>query len=140
MTAYYSNAGTVHSGAGRVTIGNFMKNNAPISNGTFGNISSAFQQKLSVATSHKEDEEAEIVESQIDWFEQTRMDLKKKNRYANSNLHEVFNYEEKLAKHLEQKRDKKKTPTGIAAPSIGGKKIVIASSIKVNEKSVSGAT
>jgi hypothetical protein len=84
--------------------------NAPISNGIFGNISLAFQQRLSVASTNKqEDEEAEMVESQIGWFEQTRMDLKKKNRYANSNLHEVFNYEEKLAKHIEEKkRDKKK--------------------------------
>ncbi len=107
MTAYYSNTGTVRTN-GRVAIGNFMKNNAPISNGTFGNISSAFQQRLSVASTHKqEDEEAEMVESQIDWFEQTRMDLKKKNRYANSNLHEVFNYEEKLAKHIEEKKNKK---------------------------------
>jgi hypothetical protein len=108
MTAYYSNTGTVHSN-GRAAIGNFMKNNAPISNGTFGNISSAFQQRLSVASTLKEDDEAEMVETQIGWFEQTRMDLKKKNRYANSNLHEVFNYEEKLAKHIEEKkRDKKK--------------------------------
>ena len=120
-----------------------MRSNAPISNGTFGNISSAFQQRLSVATSsRREDEEAEIVESQIDWFEQTRMDRKKKNRYGNTNLQEVFNYEEKFAKHLEQKRDKKRSTiavVAVAAPSVG-KKITIASSIKINEKSVSGAT
>jgi len=104
MTAYYSNTGTMRT-TGRAPIGNFMKN-APISNGTFGNISSAFQQRLSVASTNKqEDEEAEMVESQIDWFEQTRMDLKKKNRYANTNLHEVFNYEEKLAKHIEEKKN-----------------------------------
>ena len=137
MTAYYSNAGTVRSGRGTLT-GNFMKSNAPISNGTFGKISSAFQQKLSVGTAstqQKEDVEAELVENQIDWFEQTRMDLKKKNRYANSNLHEVFNYEEKLTKHFEEKREKKKIAA--LAPN---SKITVAPSIKVNEKSVSGVS
>lgn len=54
------------------------------------------------------------------------MDLKKKNRYANSNLHEVFNYEEKLAKHLEEKREKKKTVSIAPIPNTVTKKISIA--------------
>lgn len=68
------------------------------------------------------------------------MDLKKKNRYANTNLHEVFNYEEKLAKHLEEKREKKKTVSIVPMPNTMSKKITVASSIKINEKSVSGVT
>lgn len=107
MTAFYSNAGTIRSGVA----GGFLKNNAPISNGTYGQtVTSAFHKKQSTivpSSQQQEDDEAEIVESQIDWFERSRLDLKKKNRYANSNLHEVFNYEEKLAKHLEEKREKK---------------------------------
>lgn len=49
-------------------------------------------------------EEIEMVEGQIEWFERTRVDDKKRPRYANVNLKEATNYTEFLAEKLAAKR------------------------------------
>jgi hypothetical protein len=49
-------------------------------------------------------EEIDEVESQIDWFERTRVDISKKPRYANTNLNGMHNYQEHLAAKLASKR------------------------------------
>jgi len=45
-------------------------------------------------------EEAEMAESQIEWFEKNKIDLKKKNRYAKVNLVESVNYDQRFAEKL----------------------------------------
>lgn len=49
-------------------------------------------------------EEIDEVESQIDWFERTRLDMSKKPRYANTNLKGMHNYQEHLSAKLASKR------------------------------------
>lgn len=49
-------------------------------------------------------EEVETAELQIDWFERNNVDSKKLNRYAKINLDEAYNYQERFAEHLAQKK------------------------------------
>jgi hypothetical protein len=51
----------------------------------------------------------EEAEMQIEWFEQNNVDRKKQNRYAKINLDEAYNYKERFAQHIAQKKEKVST-------------------------------
>ena len=42
---------------------------------------------------------------QIEWFEQNNIDRKKQNRYAKINLDEAYNYKERFAQHVAEKKE-----------------------------------
>lgn len=118
MTAYYSNQlgggnQTIKSGTGTTIGGGGIMRNMPLSShaGTTFNGSrkpSKLDKKMMEEEIEKL-EEIETVENQIDWFERTRVDENKRPRYANLNLKEMPNYQDRFteklaAKRLEQER------------------------------------
>ena len=67
-------------------------------------VQSKLVSKFQVEEQMQKLEEIDEVESQIDWFERTRVDMSKKPRYANTNLNGMHNYQEHLAAKLASKR------------------------------------
>ncbi len=95
MTAYYS----TRLGSASSKPGAFMRN-------------AKLSERLSTGTNHRFKEgttlldEIDEAEMQIDWFERNNIDTKKQNRYAKINLDEAYNYKERFAQHLAQKKEK----------------------------------
>lgn len=100
MTVYYS----TRLGSASSKPGAFLRN-AKLS----GRLSTANTNRMKQAATSTVIGEADEAEMQIEWFEQNNIDRKKLNRYAKINLDDAYNYKERFAQHVAEKKEQNGT-------------------------------